>query len=187
MRYGPTVMQLASQWADKLPAVGDWLFSSAEQGGHGVGQNAGNSGNTGSPNGWDPNDPWNSFRNSGMAQEGIDYLQKAARRGTVNLEKAYNQYNDLMRKGVDMGGHAVEQAQLDRISTQRIADTFTGTARNTQYFWQGGNAIQWSPHTNVALIIDKSTRLVTTVFERTSVQKDWLPMSAFEKLKWLGQ
>ncbi|MCE7979972.1 MAG: RHS repeat-associated core domain-containing protein [Caldilinea sp. CFX5] len=188
MRYGPTVIQLASQWADKLPAV-DWLFSNtAEQGANSAGQqNAGNSGNTSSPNGWDPNDPWNSFRNSGMAQEGIDYLQKAARRGTVNLEKAYNQYNDLMRKGVDMGGHAVEQAQLDRISTQRIADTFTGTARNTQYFWQGGNAVQWSPHTNVALIIDKSTRLVTTVFERTSVQKDWLPMSAFEKLKWLGQ
>ena len=32
MRYGPTIMQLAVQWADKLPAV-DWLFSSAEQGG----------------------------------------------------------------------------------------------------------------------------------------------------------
>ena len=187
MRYGPTIMQLAVQWADKLPAVGDWLFSSntADQGTHSAGQQ--NAGNTGDPGGLDPHDPFKSFRNSGMAEKGVDYLQKAARRGSVNLEKAYNQYNDLMRKGVEMGGHALEQAQQDKISTQRIADTFTGTARNTQYFWQGGNAVQWSPHTNVALIIDKSTRLVTTVFERTSVQKDWLPMSVIEKLKWLGE
>jgi len=187
MQYGPTAVQLAVQWADKLPAV-DWLFSSAEQGTHSTGQqNAGNSGNTGSPNGWDPNDPWNSFRNSGMAQKGIDSLQKATQKGTVNLEKAYNQYNDLMRKGIELSGHALEQAQQRKISTQNIADTFTGAARNTQYFWQGGNAVQWSPHANTALIIDKSTRMVTTVFTRISPQSDWLPMSAQEKLQWLGK
>ena len=55
MRYGPTIMQLAVQWADKLPAVGDWLFSSntADQGTHSAGQQ--NAGNTGDPGGLDPN------------------------------------------------------------------------------------------------------------------------------------
>ena len=54
-RYGPTAVQLAVQWADKLPAV-DWLFSSAEQGTHSAGQqSAGNSGNSANPGG-DPND-----------------------------------------------------------------------------------------------------------------------------------
>ena len=56
MRYGPTIMQLAVQWADKLPAVGDWLFSSntADQGTHSAGQQ--NAGNSASDNP-DPNDP----------------------------------------------------------------------------------------------------------------------------------
>lgn len=181
-------LQVVAPHTDKVIAIADGVVRMSDQAAHHAGQqNASNGGNTGSPNGWDPNDPWNSFRNSGMAQKGIDSLQKAAQKGNVNLEKAYNQYNDLMRKGVEMGGHALEQAQQRKVSTQNIADTFTGTARNTQYFWQGGNAVQWSPNANVALIIDKSTRVVTTVFERASRQSDWLPMSAQEKLQWLGK
>ena len=73
MRYGPTVMQLAVQWADKLPAVGDWLFSSnaAEQGAHSAGQS--NGGNTAGPGGLDPND---LFRNaSDTIRRGVEMLR----------------------------------------------------------------------------------------------------------------
>ncbi|MEZ4736337.1 MAG: RHS repeat-associated core domain-containing protein [Caldilineaceae bacterium] len=73
MRYGPTIMQLTVQWADKLPAV-DWLFSSntAEQGAHSTGQqNAGNSASS------DPGDPWNRFRKPEIVDKDlVDQLQK---------------------------------------------------------------------------------------------------------------
>ncbi|MEZ4727309.1 MAG: RHS repeat-associated core domain-containing protein [Caldilineaceae bacterium] len=73
MRYGPTVIQLASQWADKLPAV-DWLFSSAEQGANSAGQqNAGNSA-SGNP---DPGDPFGFNRFSKLARDkGLQGLQR---------------------------------------------------------------------------------------------------------------
>ena len=180
-RYGPTAMQLAVQWADKLPAV-DWLFSSGEQGANSAGQqNAGNS-STGDP--FDPNDPWKSFRNRGMGEQGVKAVQKATQNG-VDPAKMFQQYNDLLNKGIDMTGHALEQAQAEKISTQRIADTFTGAARNTQYFWESGRVAQWSPHTNVAVIVEKTSRQVVTVFERTAPQRQWLPMTAFEVMKWL--
>ena len=72
-RYGPTVMQLAVQWADKLPAV-DWLFSSGEQGTHSAGQqNAGNS-SSGSP---DPGDPFGFNRFSNLVRDkGFQGLQR---------------------------------------------------------------------------------------------------------------
>ena len=69
---GPLVVQLASQWADKLPAVGDWLFSSADQGTQSAGQqSAGNSASG------DPNDPWGRFRKPELVDKSlVDQLQK---------------------------------------------------------------------------------------------------------------
>jgi uncharacterized protein RhaS with RHS repeats len=66
MQYGPTAVQLAVQWADKLPAV-DWLFSSAEQGGHSAGQQ--NAGNTADPGGLDPNKLPKGFENVAKFRE----------------------------------------------------------------------------------------------------------------------
>lgn len=64
-------------------------------------------------------------------------------------------------------------------------DITTGTARNTQYFWDGSRVAQWSPHTNVAVIIERGTKEVVTVFERTSPQIGWQAMTVFEKLDWV--
>jgi len=37
----------------------------------------------------------------------------------------------------------------------------------------------------VAVIIEQGTRQVVTVFERTSPQRQWQAMTAFEIMKWL--
>ena len=93
MRYGPTIMQLAVQWADKLPAV-DWLFSSAEQGAHSSGQqNAGNSASG------DPNDPnqWGPIQEQRLR----DMLSKTynQRFGTTDAE---------IRKGLGISGKTAD-------------------------------------------------------------------------------
>ena len=101
--------------------------------------------------------------------------------------KATQQFNELLDRGIKLTDHALREAQADSISTQKIADTFSGTARNTQYFWTGGRVAQWSPHTKVAVIIEKATMEVVTVFNRSSPGGDWQRMTPFEVLEWLGQ
>ncbi|MEZ4864100.1 MAG: RHS repeat-associated core domain-containing protein [Caldilineaceae bacterium] len=101
--------------------------------------------------------------------------------------KAAQQFNELLAKGVRLTDHALREAQKDEISSQKIADTFNGMARNTQYFWDGSRVAQWSPHTNVALIIERGTKEVVTVFARTSPQISWQAMTAFEIIEWLKQ
>jgi len=74
MRYGPTVLQLAAQWADKIPGAVDWMFSSNTA--QNAPQNVPQGGNTTNPSG-DPNDP---FRTANAAiQKGVNTL-----RGQIN-------------------------------------------------------------------------------------------------------
>jgi hypothetical protein len=105
MRYGPTVMQLASQWADKLPAVGDWLFSSAnsaEQAGHSAGQNAGN---TTDPGGIDPKDPFQNA--SDTIRKGVNTL-----RAQANNVRNYYQYRLGARATLARAEHYQTQGTL---------------------------------------------------------------------------
>ena len=120
MRYGPLVVNQVSMWADKVPAAADWLFSKPanEQQAQDLTNlsQASDSASGGNPNGFDPNDPWNSFRNRGMAEHSVRSLQEAARKG-IDPAKAFQQYDALRNKGIDLTGHALQEAQRESISS----------------------------------------------------------------------
>ena len=85
-QYGPQAVQLAQQWADKVPAVTDWLLSVGQKGGSAL-QNAPQGGNTAGPGGFDPNEFGNTFRSLG---EKYQYQTSGTRFGqetTLNLNR----------------------------------------------------------------------------------------------------
>ncbi|MBP7963694.1 MAG: RHS repeat-associated core domain-containing protein [Caldilineaceae bacterium] len=104
--YGPTLVQQAALWADKVPALADLLFNnpnSSQQ----AQQASSNAGNTGDPGGLDPNDPLfrRLIRQTGesdpimaIAKASVEGPAKGGARNGVTVLGRYPAYVNMANK-----------------------------------------------------------------------------------------
>ena len=126
--YGPSVLELAAdlatQWGDKVYAMGNWLLSdpsSAEQAGHSAGQN--NAGNSEPGN---PQDPFGFNRFTRLARDkGFESLQRdlqssnaGNRAGAERVLNVMNKLGDqVQRLGVTEKVPGVKTSDIDILDT----------------------------------------------------------------------
>jgi RHS repeat-associated protein len=110
MRYGPMVVQLASQWADKVPALDDWLFSTSNSA-----QNAAQLSNFGQ---FDP-----SNFNFDPNQFDPDKTKKITEIG----QEAHRQFRDEFRSQMQQLGR--EEKAGNFLTERGVRDAFGKVAR----------------------------------------------------------
>jgi hypothetical protein len=74
-------------------------------------------GQTGTPGGLDPNDPWKEFRDYGLKDKDIYELEQ---RG-VNKKRALNDLQFFHNRNIRITGHALNRMQIRNIDTTRVA------------------------------------------------------------------
>lgn len=119
-QHGPTAVQLASQWADKAPALWDRMFNSSS-GAQNAAQNAADAGNTAGPGGLDPNDPFSNA--SSAIRRGVDTLRRQIKSPTNYTTGRYGAQAHLsraehyQRQGTLQSVNPVGEGTLDLLLT----------------------------------------------------------------------
>jgi len=184
----PLASDLAARWADKTSAMAHWLLSSQNANASQGADASSNSGNTGSPNGWDPNDPFKSFRNVGLQNKDIYDLRSAVLRNNprFSLEKAYKHAQYMQQKNIRISGHALENIQERGFSVEQVANVYNrATGLGTKLYESGGNYVVFAKNQKLAVFIDQSTREIATVMYRATPQNTWTDVAISNISTWL--
>ena len=143
----------------------------------GSSQNSG----TGGPGRFDPNDPLKAFRDAGIGGAGLRAVQEALQNPDFDPNKALRALQQYQDKGIQVWGHALEQAQelKGNITTQDIINVYNQTKGYGTAVFQDteqGRMVIWSSVKNLAVIVDQATGAIVTVYDRAKPQSGWQPL-----------